>query len=306
MNKAKAFTLIELLVVIAIIAILAAILFPVFATAREKARATTCASNEKQLGIAFVQYAQDFDETYPCNGLNGAYVGWDSLISPYVGLKATYTQSNGTPLPTSSFFQCPDDVLAHYNNAGGQYQANAVGRTYAEAATGGDGGFAHACWNPYTTGVCSIAVPGGYVLPGRQTSEIPSPAATFMLVEQPNMSNLLGSSGGSWCFGPFNALNTATSGINATAGTQDCAGHFTGTLSSSCTVAGDLHAPLHSGGWNYLYVDGHVKWQNPAQTFGKPGTGPTGHSLNGYNTGTWCNGTSAAPCGPWTLDDNDN
>src|SRR5215211_2252452 len=60
-----AFTLIELLVVIAIIAILAAILFPVFARARESARRSTCLSNLKQLGTAFQMYTQDFDEVYP-------------------------------------------------------------------------------------------------------------------------------------------------------------------------------------------------------------------------------------------------
>ncbi len=63
-NK-KGFTLIELLVVIAIIAILAAILFPVFAKAREKARQTTCLNNEKQIGLGIMQYVQDYDETYP-------------------------------------------------------------------------------------------------------------------------------------------------------------------------------------------------------------------------------------------------
>jgi len=62
------FTLIELLVVIAIIAILAAILFPVFAQAREKARTISCLSNEKQLGLAFVQYVQDFDGNLPTAG----------------------------------------------------------------------------------------------------------------------------------------------------------------------------------------------------------------------------------------------
>ena len=67
----RGFTLIELLVVIAIIAILAAILFPVFAKAREKARQITCTSNEKQLGLAFLQYVQDYDETYPSTYCNG-------------------------------------------------------------------------------------------------------------------------------------------------------------------------------------------------------------------------------------------
>src|SRR5258707_9076849 len=64
------FTLIELLVVIAIIAILAAILFPVFSKVREKARQTTCLSNEKQLGLGITQYLQDNDEMYPFGVIN--------------------------------------------------------------------------------------------------------------------------------------------------------------------------------------------------------------------------------------------
>lgn len=64
-RKRRGFTLIELLVVIAIIAILAAILFPVFARARENARRTSCMSNLKQIGLGFMQYAQDYDERYP-------------------------------------------------------------------------------------------------------------------------------------------------------------------------------------------------------------------------------------------------
>jgi len=70
-SDSRGFTLIELLVVIAIIAILAAILFPVFAQAREAARKTTCLSNNKQLGLAVMQYVQDYDEMYPC-------ISWDT------------------------------------------------------------------------------------------------------------------------------------------------------------------------------------------------------------------------------------
>ncbi len=74
----RGFTLIELLVVIAIIAILAAILFPVFARAREKARQITCASNLKQMGLAFFMYNADYDETYVVNPY------WKSRLQPYI------------------------------------------------------------------------------------------------------------------------------------------------------------------------------------------------------------------------------
>ena len=70
-RRSSAFTLIELLVVIAIIAILAAILFPVFAQARAKARQATCLSNQKQIGLAWTMYAQDYDETSP----NPVFIG---------------------------------------------------------------------------------------------------------------------------------------------------------------------------------------------------------------------------------------
>ena len=93
----KGFTLIELLVVIAIIAILAAILFPVFARAREKARQASCSSNLKQLALGMLMYVQDYDEVFPfevyCNvpGFPNmcwdrymAYFGGNGFIMPYV------------------------------------------------------------------------------------------------------------------------------------------------------------------------------------------------------------------------------
>lgn len=83
-RKKNAFTLIELLVVIAIIAILAAILFPVFGRARENARRAACQSNLKQMTLAFMQYAQDYDENYvPVRSPAGVYFSWNNLVRPY-------------------------------------------------------------------------------------------------------------------------------------------------------------------------------------------------------------------------------
>ncbi|HEX5323559.1 MAG TPA: DUF1559 domain-containing protein [Capsulimonadaceae bacterium] len=99
------FTLIELLVVIAIIAILAAILFPVFAQAREKARAITCVSNEKQIGLACMMYTQDYDEVYPLSWDEGG--SWVNAVDPYIksaGVSAWALTSHNT------VWQCPDDT----------------------------------------------------------------------------------------------------------------------------------------------------------------------------------------------------
>ena len=99
MRARRGFTLIELLVVIAIIAILAAILFPVFAKAREKARQTSCLSNMKQINLAVLMYTSDYDETYPgvrmCYQVNGVGVSWRRLVVPYIR--------------NQSLFQCPSN-----------------------------------------------------------------------------------------------------------------------------------------------------------------------------------------------------
>lgn len=85
----RAFTLIELLVVIAIIALLAAILFPVFARARENARRSSCQSNEKQLALGIIQYTQDYDEKYP-HYTNAVNPFWWEQTEPYVKNEQIY------------------------------------------------------------------------------------------------------------------------------------------------------------------------------------------------------------------------
>jgi prepilin-type N-terminal cleavage/methylation domain-containing protein len=107
-----AFTLIELLVVIAIIAILAAILFPVFAKAREKARQASCQSNEKQIGLAILQYVQDYDETYPAGAPNLTYAGWPILGTGWAGEVFPYVKSTGV-------YKCPDDSTSQAVGTGG-------------------------------------------------------------------------------------------------------------------------------------------------------------------------------------------
>ena len=104
----RAFTLIELLVVIAIISILAAILFPVFAKAREKARQISCASNEKQIGLAMLQYIEDNDEgltrsfygSATADSDMGANYKWMDALYPYIKNEQVFTcQSDGLSLP---------------------------------------------------------------------------------------------------------------------------------------------------------------------------------------------------------------
>jgi prepilin-type N-terminal cleavage/methylation domain-containing protein/prepilin-type processing-associated H-X9-DG protein len=111
--KRSGFTLIELLVVIAIIAILAAILFPVFARAREKARQTSCLSNLKQLGMAVYMYTSDYDECTPIgfSGLGWWTGTWKERVYPYV--------------KNYQLYECPSRKLGVPPNGYGTYGINA-------------------------------------------------------------------------------------------------------------------------------------------------------------------------------------
>jgi prepilin-type N-terminal cleavage/methylation domain-containing protein/prepilin-type processing-associated H-X9-DG protein len=122
-RELSAFTLIELLVVIAIIAILAAILFPVFAQARDKARSTSCLSNEKQIALSLMQYTQDYDEMFPLATNEVAPDGrsaptrlyditWIKAVDPYVKSGAVFV------CPSAKYFNRDPESSAIHDEAG--------------------------------------------------------------------------------------------------------------------------------------------------------------------------------------------
>ncbi|MEJ5250956.1 MAG: DUF1559 domain-containing protein [Chthonomonadetes bacterium] len=151
MFRNRAFTLIELLVVIAIIAILAAILFPVFSRAREMARKTSCLSNIKQLSLAILQYAQDYDETLPYPGWspietpNGlACHGWRYAVQPYIKNTGIYLcmsfEQPGEPIWNWSCYHdtegvYPPSLMSRLGETGYTMEANiGIRRSYGGAA----------------------------------------------------------------------------------------------------------------------------------------------------------------------------
>lgn len=182
----RGFTLIELLVVIAIIAILAAILFPVFARARENARRASCQSNMKQIGLAMMQYSQDYDERTVAPwgfGFTGAETSWDVKIAPYSGVRLA---NNSWTERNALIVQCPSDSTVRVGGYGT--------RSYALTNDMQGDWF----WlTQYSAGIRS----------GRALAQISSPATTLMVVEQPVPANTLSNINGSISNGPGDALD---------------------------------------------------------------------------------------------------
>jgi prepilin-type N-terminal cleavage/methylation domain-containing protein len=242
-KSSKGFTLIELLVVIAIIAILAAILFPVFAQAREKARAISCLSNTKQVGLAIMQYVQDYDENYP-NGVAGALPGnaWAGQTYPY--------------MKNVQVYKCPDDptqniaatasTFAKYTCS---YMLNFNIPEYAPAMA--------ALVAPANTVLCAegvtdnaeVSVPGEWSGAGFPTTTYEQSASTDGLTEM-----VYDRAGTMVAGGP--QLATGVLG-----GWQ--AGHTPPGLPYSIWyITSDLGG-RHTDGSNYAVADGHSKWFRP-------------------------------------------
>jgi len=251
MRTNKGFTLIELLVVIAIIAILAAILFPVFAQVREKARSISCLSNEKQIGLAVISYTQDYDE-YLVSGTNGygGGSGWAGQLYPYI--------------KSTAVFHCPDDstppgTIAHPSS----YALNnnfAYGTTYA-SCTGPHGARAIAQLNAPAKSVIifEVAGSGNYdvsteLLPVAQGGTLEycggSPSGNGTGQPQYNLPAISG---------------FAASGAVLTIATGELAGLTTDDVTGGFAVYGNNVDGRHQKGANYVFADGHAKFLKPNQ-----------------------------------------
>lgn len=251
-NTKFGFTLIELLVVIAIIAILAAILFPVFAAAREKARQTTCASNLKQLALAYIQYVQDYDEAGPNVGFQ-AGPAWTDDLYPY--------------LKSTGVYFCPDD------NFNGPYVPNSVGGN----VNGGTAGsyLANELGESDGTSPFSVYYPGCCVLSSVNDSKFASPAQVALFADGETNANWYAATGafanyqsGGWWNNGSTAILTTAYGIsyvaNATMSspvtgnpTSEVFPYLGGNNAGSATGTGLVGR--HTGNVNVAFVDGHVK-----------------------------------------------
>lgn len=262
------FTLIELLVVIAIIAILAAILFPVFAQAREKARQSACLSNAKQLASAISMYTQDYDEALPMGGYtptSGASGRWFRDIFPYV--------------KSLNVFICPSksDARVSATEPGFQIRPDASGLPNATDIAGGYG--------------CNINImnysfrSSAEYMPSKYLNEIPDPAGTFVLCDaaQLDRTRLSGSSdnneGDRW--ESYQYSGTYWQAQPPTAFTASTARPYTSTTDDNM-----YRRPVarHNKGLSVIYCDGHAKWQSITGFLGPlPNGWPYGDPKNSWD-----------------------
>ena len=275
-NTKAGFTLIELLVVIAIISILAAILFPAFAAAREKARSISCLSNEKQIGLGIAQYSQDYDEKDP-NGVNHYFPGgngWAGEIYAYV--------------KSAKVYKCPDDVDA---NAPVSYAYNS-NNTLPDGSTVDS--YIIAMYNAPSKTVLLAEVQGNYAW-GYSVSDPASSTSSDAYVGD-------GSNGGSPAGFGVNGWGQPTINLNGQ-GTWTSPRHLmwaTGYLRNTAAADQPLYASAtgrHQGGSNFLMADCHAKWMLPSAVSAgvtNPNPADCGGAIDPTGMGTLAAGTECS------------
>ncbi len=227
-RKPSGFTLIELLVVIAIIAILAAILFPVFAQARAKARGISCLSNVKQMGTAFHMYVQDYDETTP-SGRGGGWEWWTELMPYTKNINVLYCpeRTDGDPYKQGGDLSGGIFKLAHY-----------VGYGYNWGPIGWRGGGLLERQQP------DPARPAKTHIPGKSIAAFQYPAELFAFgdtYDTPRMTIGIGFSADSW-------NGTSNGGLRHTTG------QFNYAFADGHAKAIRVHAGYMSGAFNDRFI----------------------------------------------------